>query len=367
MPRWRDLPEELDPQVREFAGRLRTLVERSGLSVVAVADRTGYSKSSWERYLNGRLLPPRGAVEALAETTGADVHHLSTLWELAERAWSRSEMRHDATMEAIGVARARAAVEQFDPAAQGADARKNGRSPGKDRPRVEPPDPEQPLVATAPVFPARAASAGQPPESAGPPSPAWSSPSPSSRSSSSPSSPPPSSPSPRGRRRVALFAGGLVGALLLVAGAVLLVDAGGDGEKRGERPPTAPATSARQQLPEGVKCAGQDCTGQDPQAMGCGTAATTTADVTVGTAYVEVRYSKTCKAAWARIARAAPGDVTQVKAPGVNGGAARSQRGRVGADGDAYTKMISVDSAARATACASLGGGTRACTAPGRG
>ncbi|MGW5445905.1 DUF2690 domain-containing protein [Streptomyces asiaticus] len=351
MPRWRDLPEELDPQVREFTGRLRTLVERSGLSVAAVADCTGYSESSWERYLDGRLLPPRGAVEALAEATGADVHHLGTLWELAERAWSRSETRHDVTMEAIGVARARAAIEQFDPAARGVDARKNGRSPGNEWPRVEPPDPEQPLVASAPVLPARAASAGRAPDSAEPPSPAPS---------------PPSSPSPRGRKRVAaLFAGGLVGALLLVAGAVLLLDAGGDGEKRGERPTTAPATSARQQLPEGVKCAGQDCTGQDPQAMGCGAAATTTADVTVGTAYVEVRYSKTCKAAWARVARAAPGDVIQVKAPGANGGAARSQSGRVGADGDAYTKMIPVDSAARATACATLGGGTRACTAPG--
>ncbi|AGP57150.1 helix-turn-helix domain-containing protein [Streptomyces rapamycinicus] len=363
MPRWRDLPEELDPQVREFTGRLRTLVERSGLSVVAVADRTGCSKSSWERYLNGRLLPPRGAVEALAETTGADVHHLSALWELAERAWSRSQMRRDVTMEAISVARARTAVEQFDPAAQGVDARKNGRSPGEARPRVEPPDPEQPLVATAPVFPARAASAGRAPDSAEPPSPASSLP-PSSPPSSSP--PPSSSASPRGRKRVAaLSAGGLVGALLLVAGAVVLLDAGDDGGKRGQKPATAPATSARQQLPEGVKCAGQDCTGQDPQAMGCGTSATTTADVTVGTAYVEVRYSKTCEAAWARITRATPGDVIQVKAPGADGGAARSQSGRVGADGDAYTKMIPVDSPARATACATLGGGTRACTAPG--
>ncbi|GAA0650175.1 hypothetical protein GCM10009548_14800 [Streptomyces malaysiensis subsp. malaysiensis] len=346
MPRWRDLPEELDPQVREFTGRLRTLVERSGLSVVAVADRTGYSKSSWERYLNGRLLPPQGAVEALAEATGADAHHLTTLWELAERSWSRSEMRHDVTMEAIGVAQARDAIERFDPAERGVGARKNGRPSGKDRPSVELPDPEQPLVATAPVFSAPAASAGRAPDSSEQP-PLGSSP-----------------PSRSGRKRAALFAGGLVGALLLVAGAVLLIDAVGDGEQRGKQPTTAPATSARQ-LPEGVKCAGEDCAGQDPQTMGCGAAATTTADVTVGTAYVEVRYSRTCKAAWARITRAAPGDVIEVEAPGAKGGAARSQRARVGADGDAYTKMIAVDPTARATACATLTGGTRACAAPG--
>ncbi|GAA1685502.1 helix-turn-helix domain-containing protein [Streptomyces yatensis] len=355
MPRWRDLPEGLDPQVQEFTGQLRTIVERSGLSVVAVADRTGYSKSSWERYLGGRLLPPQGAVEALAEATGADVHHLSTLWELAERAWSRSEMRHDVTMEAISVAQARAAIEEFDPAAQGAGARKNGRPSKKSRPSVELPEPDQPLVATAPVFSAHAAPAERVPGPSGPPSPAVSPPSPSSPS-----------PSPSGtvRKRVALFTGGLVGALLLVAGAVLLIDAGGDGEKRGERPTTAPATSARQ-LPAGVKCAGEDCGGQDPQAMGCGTAATTTADATVGTAYVEVRYSRTCRAAWARITRAAPGDVIQIKAPGARGGADRARNGRAGADGDAYTTMIPVDATARTTACATLTGGTRGCTAPG--
>ncbi|WP_237277558.1 helix-turn-helix domain-containing protein, partial [Streptomyces caniscabiei] len=110
MPRWRALPDELDPQVREFAGQLRRLVDRGGLSVAAVADRTGYSKTSWERYLNGRLLAPKGAIVALAEVTGTDPVHLTTMWELAERAWSRSEMRHDMTMEAIRISQARAAL-----------------------------------------------------------------------------------------------------------------------------------------------------------------------------------------------------------------------------------------------------------------
>lgn len=125
MPRWKALPEELDPQIREFASQLRRLVDRSGMSVATIADRTGYSKSSWERYLNGRLLPPRGATQALAEVTGTDVRHLGTMWELAERAWSRSEMRHDVTMEAIQVAQARAALGEFaDEPAKGRRRRK---------------------------------------------------------------------------------------------------------------------------------------------------------------------------------------------------------------------------------------------------
>ncbi|MGW0709311.1 helix-turn-helix domain-containing protein [Streptomyces sp. NPDC002643] len=110
MPRWRALSDELDPQVREFAVQLRRLVDRSGLSIAAVADRTGYSKTSWERYLNGRLLAPKGAIVALAEVTGTHPIHLTTMWELAERAWSRSEMRHDMTMEAIRISQARAAL-----------------------------------------------------------------------------------------------------------------------------------------------------------------------------------------------------------------------------------------------------------------
>ncbi|MDV9178735.1 helix-turn-helix transcriptional regulator, partial [Streptomyces sp. W16] len=113
MPRWRALPDELDPQVKEFAGQLRRLVDRSGLSVAAVADRTGYSKTSWDRYLNGRLLAPKGAIVALAEVTGTHPVHLTTMWELAERAWSRSEMRHDMTMEAMRISQARAALGEF--------------------------------------------------------------------------------------------------------------------------------------------------------------------------------------------------------------------------------------------------------------
>ncbi|MEU1407390.1 helix-turn-helix transcriptional regulator, partial [Streptomyces sp. NPDC005728] len=47
MPRWKTLPDELDPQIKEFTSQLRRLVDRSGLSIAALADRTGYSKTSW--------------------------------------------------------------------------------------------------------------------------------------------------------------------------------------------------------------------------------------------------------------------------------------------------------------------------------
>ncbi|MFJ4689873.1 DUF2690 domain-containing protein [Streptomyces sp. NPDC088766] len=107
MPRWKDLPDALDPQVREFVTRLRRIADGSGASPAALADGTGYGEASWERYLDGRLLAPKGAVVALAEVTGTDPVPLITLWELAERAWSRSELRHGDATEAVLLSRAR--------------------------------------------------------------------------------------------------------------------------------------------------------------------------------------------------------------------------------------------------------------------
>ena len=169
-------------------------------------------------------------------------------------------------------------------------------------------------------------------------------------------------PAGRPRRRIALFAGGVVGTLLIVAGAVLVIGQGDDGGKRAQKPAKAPATTASR-LPAGVKCSGNGCAGKDPEAMGCGSEhASTTANAMVGTAYVEVRYSKVCGAAWARIAQAAPGDLVQVSAPAKGGGPGRTERGKVDADGDAYTRMVTADATARATACATLTGGQRGCT-----
>ncbi|MCE0447475.1 DUF2690 domain-containing protein [Streptomyces tricolor] len=110
MPRWKALPDDLEPQIEEFTVQLRQSVDRSGLSIAALADRTGYSRTSWERYLGGRLLAPKGAVVALAEATGTHAGHLTTLWELAERAWSRAELRHDHARDALRITEARATL-----------------------------------------------------------------------------------------------------------------------------------------------------------------------------------------------------------------------------------------------------------------
>ncbi|MFI9047806.1 helix-turn-helix domain-containing protein [Streptomyces sp. NPDC053427] len=299
MPRWRALPEELDPQVGEFTGRLRRLVERSGLSVAAVADRTGYSRTSWERFLNGRLLPPLRAVVKLAEVTGTDAAHLTTLWELAERAWSRSEMRHDVTMEAIRVAQARAALEGAEGAASGA-----GRG-----------------VRTAVAAPV-----------------------------------PPGDGGGARRRRVPMILTGVLGALLVAVAAVLLVHpAGGEPRKAAPRPPATPVP--KPVLPEGVKCSGAGCAGRDPEAMGCGGQhAVSPSRGMAGGALIEVRYSKVCRAAWARISGAAQGDRATVSA-GDRSATARAER-----NGAGYTAMVEVTGdPARVAACGTTAGGVKGC------
>ncbi|NSL42715.1 helix-turn-helix transcriptional regulator, partial [Streptomyces sp. 8P21H-1] len=87
MSRWKKLPDSLDPQVRQFVVHLRRLKDHSGLGLAALADRTAYSRSSWDRYLNGKALPPLGAVEALARACDTDPVRLVAQWEVAAEAW----------------------------------------------------------------------------------------------------------------------------------------------------------------------------------------------------------------------------------------------------------------------------------------
>ncbi|WP_338677171.1 DUF2690 domain-containing protein [Streptomyces sp. SCSIO 30461] len=342
MPRWKALPEELDPQVKEFANQLRRLVDRSGLSVAAVSDRTGFSKTSWERYLNGRLLAPKRAIVALAEVTGTNPAHLTTMWELAERAWSRSEMRHDMTMEAIRISQARAALGEFGADAPGLSGGSGPRA-GFSR-TAEASGPGGDAYGDA-HGPAREGGLHSIPQ----------------QRAGGRAAEPGAVGGRGGRSRAPLFIAGVVGALLVVAAAVLLTDLGGGGDKPegrtvAEAPSATPRISAPE-LPAGVKCSGADCTGQDPESMGCGgQLAVTSARATVGTAVVEVRYSETCAAAWARITEAAAGDTVSISA----GDAA--ENGLVNADGDAYTPMVAATSEAEAKACATLTAGTKGCT-----
>ncbi|CAL9509013.1 DUF2690 domain-containing protein [Streptomyces sp. enrichment culture] len=409
MPRWKALPEELDPEVREFAGTLRRLVDRGGLGLGALADRTGYSRTSWERYLNGRLLAPRDAVLALAEVTGTDPVHVVTLWELAERAWSRAEKRRDQTLDDIRIAQARAALET--PPSAGGGASRASRAPKGSQaapaPRVPAgsaasraaKDPQAPNTPKAPGpsggspdaagagagsgDPLGAAGAARPAPRTGAPHPRpqapVGAPRPRPHAPSAPHAHPrTAAPAPYGPsngpgrggeahrhgRTVLMFFAGALGTLLVFGAAMFLSGLGGGGEPgpaarpADAKPAAPPGAGATPTLPVGVGCYRGACDGQDPHTMGCGGAhASTVASTIVDTALVEVRYSRACRASWARISRAAPGDTVEVNAPG---GTARSAT--ADADGDAYTPMVVLPAGTDASACAALQSGTTGCT-----
>ncbi|GAA2973246.1 helix-turn-helix domain-containing protein [Streptomyces enissocaesilis] len=71
-----------------LAVALREVRARTGLSLAALSERTAYSKSSWERYLNGKSLPPRQAVQELCRVADEPNGRLLALWEIAESDWS---------------------------------------------------------------------------------------------------------------------------------------------------------------------------------------------------------------------------------------------------------------------------------------
>lgn len=81
-------PAATRPTCARLAEGLRELKTRTGLSLAVLAERTVYSKSSWERYLNGKQLAPRQAVEALCTISGEPPERMVALWELAELEWS---------------------------------------------------------------------------------------------------------------------------------------------------------------------------------------------------------------------------------------------------------------------------------------
>ncbi|MFI1418364.1 DUF2690 domain-containing protein [Streptomyces sp. NPDC020731] len=392
MPRWKALPDELDPQIREFTSQLRRLVDRSGLSVASVSDRTGYSKTSWERYLNGRLLAPKGAIVALAEVTGTNPMHLTTMWELAERAWSRSEMRHDMTMEAIRISQARAALSELAGPSSGSGGRSAGKGGAAVRPGVAGPAGVAPSVPPQPTASdvrdatggvredgTRDGSSGT--NSWGVAAPADSPPAGRRGSGAAaagrtpgPSgtygAPPPGtsghgrqggSGRSGGKRRTSTFIAGAVGALVVVAAAFYVVGTEDDKKKDEAQKSPSPTATVSVDLPPGVKCSGDACAGKDAEAMGCsGDLVTTTRTATVGATTVEVRYSETCAAAWGRITQGAQGDEVEISA-----GTAKKQSDSITAAGDTvtYTPMVPVKSATDAKACAVLAAtGERGCT-----
>ncbi|MER7052136.1 DUF2690 domain-containing protein [Streptomyces sp. NPDC000351] len=266
---------------------LRELRTRTGLSLAGLAERTAYSKSSWERYLNGKSMPPRQAVQDLCRLAREPDGRVLALWEIAESEWSGR-------------------------AAESAPAPSGPRPPSQ-APPSSPPSPS-------------------PPPSPGP------SPGPSPSTSPPPSPDPPRPSAGRGRLVAVLVAvcavtvGGVTSALLLPT--------------HREDEPRPPSTASV----AGPRCRGAACEGQDPIHMICGGGPDTLAThrTTTG-ARVELRYSRKCGTSWARMWGTRVGDRLEVAAGGPTRRAKIADE--VDAESYVYTVMTATRPGAVVRAC----------------
>ncbi|WP_217547240.1 XRE family transcriptional regulator [Streptomyces sp. GbtcB6] len=308
------------PEVRHLVERLREAREGTGLSFAALAARTAYSKSSWERYLNGKTLPPRDAVETLAKLSGADPVRLLALWQLADRAWSGRDAR---ATDPAASDRAATAPGTADPAqvAPGTDASRETRAQAA----VVDPPPGQ----TGEPAPTRSATVRRYPEGDGRPE--------------------PRDRKPR-RGTVLLVAAGTALATALGVGAVAWTYGGW------HREPASRPTSGT--------CRGENCTDRDAEQhdTDCWTDAGTRARREIAGRIVELRFSPTCRAAWGRITAPRSGDRLQVDTTD-----GRHQSRLVLVPGRyLYTLMIGLGRPSEARACIELPDGSSTCTGWGR-
>ncbi|WP_018565779.1 helix-turn-helix domain-containing protein [Streptomyces sp. PsTaAH-124] len=242
------------PECAALAEGLRAVRARTGLSLTALAGRTAYSRSSWQRYLNGRLPVPRQAVEALCAMAGEPPGRLLALWELADAEWS-------------GRARSAQATASYGPDPYGPDPYG--------------PDPRGPVARPAP--PASVAREPAPPSTVRP---------------------------RRPRRRPLLLAAASAAVVAAALTAALSAPTPGPGRTALQAPALDPAPGCH-----GTACAGKD---PALMACGLpGRAEALGAPHRTGTgASVEIRYSQVCAAAWGRIWHSHVGDSVEISAPG---------------------------------------------------
>ncbi|MEU6539666.1 DUF2690 domain-containing protein [Streptomyces sp. NPDC047000] len=85
------------PSAARLAVVLRQQKQLTGLSLAQLAHATTFSKSSWERYLNGKSLPPRSAVEELCRLAGESARHPLALLDIARTEHTEQTDRIDRT------------------------------------------------------------------------------------------------------------------------------------------------------------------------------------------------------------------------------------------------------------------------------
>ncbi|MFD3306915.1 DUF2690 domain-containing protein [Streptomyces sp. NPDC058694] len=276
------------PERARLAAALRDLRTRTGLSMVGLAERTAFSKSSWERYLNGKSVPPRDAVRELCRLASEPEGRCLALWEIAESEWS---------------GRAAQARPSDTPAEAPAEA---------------------PMTAPEPVPSARSTPASRSERSG-----------PASRDETR-----------AGHRGAAVAV--LASVCAVVVGGVaitLFLVLGQDAPRSSSSASSSPSAT-------GPRCRGAACEGRSPMDMKCGVGPQTLASYrTASGAMLELRHSETCGASWARMWGTRIGDRLEVTADGRPRSAKVEVKDEADAAAYVYTPMTTTRTGTLVRAC----------------
>ncbi|WP_413757409.1 helix-turn-helix domain-containing protein [Streptomyces sp. MMBL 11-3] len=245
------------PSGARLAAVLQELRQRTGLSLAQLAQATTFSKSSWERYLNGKGLPPRSAVEELCRLAGESADRPLALLDIAR-----------AHRTAHGTTRGTHLTPQGTGAAPSAPGEKASDDTG----------PGEAVPAGTGAIPAPAR--------------------------------------PVAHRRVVVLTA-LASVCALVLGALVLVNLPpSHREEAASASPTSPASPPA----TGPFCRHTACQDKDPVVMKCGAEPLTLAEHETATgAWVQIRYSQECGTSWVRMWGAAVGDRVDTVAGGRGG------------------------------------------------
>ncbi|MEV4937304.1 helix-turn-helix domain-containing protein [Streptomyces zaomyceticus] len=351
---------------RVLAG-MRRIKEEFGLSYGRLAEKTHYSRSSWERYLNGKQWPSRAAIQQLADVVGQDPTPLIALWEHAEKL-ARISRREGAGPEVHGEQQPERGgrVEREGTFGLGPEGLGEGQDGGRG---ATAPGPEEaaghgkPVRDGEPVREERPAPGGAPVSSREPDGADGS-----ARAGAGPAAEPAGGaatatgaapdpdraagpgPRPAGRVRplVHMAIGAVVGALIVIA--VLGVKSAPDGARSDAGKQAASgessavkAQSAAERTPGAESdhplpgCSGESCLGREPQTMNCQWDAKTVRLLYLRGLRIQLRHSAACQAVWGRLENGAIGDGVIITDKG-----SRTEESTIRVDRDTYTRMLSV-------------------------
>lgn len=290
------------PPGARLAAVLQQLRQRTGLSLAQLANETTYSKSSWERYLNGKSLPPRSAVKELCRLADEPADHSLALLDIA---------RTHRTTEDTGPRRG---------------------TPVRENPAATETDTPTPGFATVP--PDTAADTGE----------------------AAPSDTDDTRTGPTGHRRVNIVTA-LVSTCAVVLGALVLTHLPPTHQEEAPASPT-PSTAT------GALCRHTACQNKDPIATRCAAEPLTLAEHETATgAFIQIRYSQECGTSWARMWGAVVKDRVEMRVGGRHGSLHSAQvTTRREADTYVHTLMSVVSPGTPVQACFSpAAGGEKEC------